>query len=76
MYSTKQVAIKAAMFCPVWFLANYFYNYSLQFTTIGSSTILSSTSSFFTLVIGAMLRLEEFSVLKLLAVFITYINLF
>ena len=34
----------SVQFCLVWFLANVFSNASLQYTTVTSSTILSSTS--------------------------------
>ena len=32
------------MFCMLWFLANYFYNYGLLYATITSSVVLSNTS--------------------------------
>jgi len=40
-------------------------------TSVGSNIIISNTASFFTLIIGSFFKIEEFSVGKLLAVFIT-----
>lgn len=55
-------------FCILWFLANYFVAACLQYTTVASSTILTSTSSVFTLLFGAIFRVERFTVRKLLGV--------
>ena len=53
-------------FCLLWFLANYFVAACLEYTTVASSTILASTSSIWTLVFGALLRVETFTIKKLL----------
>ncbi|KAF2215440.1 hypothetical protein CERZMDRAFT_65730 [Cercospora zeae-maydis SCOH1-5] len=63
-----QTARLSAEFCPLWFLANYFVAACLQYTTVSSSTILTSTSSVFTLIFGAMFKVERFTVRKLLGV--------
>ena len=55
-------------FFMLWFLANYFIAACLEYTTVGSSTILSSTSSIFTLFIGAYLAVERFTLRKLIGV--------
>lgn len=52
----------------LWFLANYFVAACLQYTTVASSTILTSTSSVFTLLFGAMFKVEKFTIRKLLGV--------
>lgn len=52
----------------LWFLANYFVAACLQYTTVASSTILTSTSSVFTLLFGAIFKVERFTVRKLLGV--------
>ncbi|CAO3569948.1 unnamed protein product [Mortierella alpina] len=52
----------------LWFAANWATNASLAYTTVASSTILASMSGFFTLAIGAILKTETFSTLKLIAV--------
>ncbi|CUS07312.1 unnamed protein product [Tuber aestivum] len=48
--------------------ANYFQSYCLKWTSVASATILSSTSSIFTLILGALLRIERFTWAKFLAV--------
>lgn len=55
-------------FCMLWFLANYFVAACLEYTTVASSTILTSTSSVFTLIFGSMFRVERFTLKKLIAV--------
>jgi len=56
------------MFCILWFGANYFAMACLQHTTVASTTILTSTSSFWTLMIGALTGTEKFTWRKLLGV--------
>ncbi|EXJ84490.1 hypothetical protein A1O3_05158 [Capronia epimyces CBS 606.96] len=48
-------------FCFLWFGANYFAMACLQYTTVASTTILTSTSSFWTLLIGALTGTEKFT---------------
>ncbi|KAF2646395.1 vacuolar membrane protein [Massarina eburnea CBS 473.64] len=55
-------------FCLLWFLANYFAAACLEYTTVASSTILSSTSSIWTLLCGSLLRVERFTLRKFLGV--------
>ena len=55
-------------FCMLWFLANYFIGVSLEYTTVASSTILTSTSSIFTLGFGVLAKVERFTIRKLLGV--------
>ncbi|KAG0357657.1 hypothetical protein BC939DRAFT_505208 [Gamsiella multidivaricata] len=66
--SHREVAHLSFAFCILWFAANWATNASLAYTTVASSTILASMSGFFTLAIGAALRTETFSTLKLIAV--------
>ena len=58
----------AFFFCFLWFAANYFAMACLKYTTVASATILTSTSSIFTLIIGALTRTEKFTLRKLLGV--------
>jgi len=60
-----QMAIKIA---PLWFISNYFYNLSLAYTTITSSTVLSSTGSVFTFVFSLNFGDEKFTKWKVLGV--------
>ncbi|KAF2137506.1 uncharacterized protein K452DRAFT_235658 [Aplosporella prunicola CBS 121167] len=55
-------------FCCLWFLANYFTAACLHYTTVASSTILTSTSSIWTLLAGAFIGIERFTLRKLLGV--------
>ncbi|KAH8705080.1 hypothetical protein BGW36DRAFT_366771 [Talaromyces proteolyticus] len=64
----KETARLAAQFCLLWFLANYFALACLQYTTVGSTTILTSTSGVWTLIFGAMIGVEKFTARKCLGV--------
>ena len=55
-------------FCILWFLANYFAMGCLQHTTVASATIITSTSSVWTLLIGAFTKVERFTIRKLFGV--------
>ena len=66
--SLSQTTKLSFQFCLLWFLANYFIGASLQFTTVASSTILTSTSSIFTLIFGVMARVETFTLRKLIGI--------
>ena len=64
--SVRETAWLSFEFCILWFLANYFVAACLEYTTVASSTILTSTSSIWTLILGAMLRVEPFTIKNLL----------
>ena len=64
--SIRETAWLSLEFCLLWFLANYFVAACLEYTTVASSTILASTSSIWTLAFGAVLRVEIFTVKKLI----------
>lgn len=55
-------------FCLLWFIANYFVAACLEYTSVASSTILTSTSSIWTLVFGAVVGVERFTIKKLVGV--------
>jgi solute carrier family 35 protein F5 len=59
-------------FCMLWFGANYFAMSCLQYTTVASTTILTSTSSFWTLLIGAFTHTEKFTWRKLFGVLMSF----
>lgn len=63
-------------FCILWFLANYFAMSCLQYTTVASTTILTSTSSVWTLLIGAITRIEKFTWRKLVGVVASLVGVF
>ncbi|MBK5654168.1 MAG: DMT family transporter, partial [Rhizobium sp.] len=64
----RDTAKLALSFSLLWFLANYFAAACLTYTTVASSTILASTSSIWTLLTGSLLRVERFTLSKLLGV--------
>lgn len=64
----KSTARLSFAFCILWFSANYFAMACLQYTTVASTTILTSTSSIWTLLIGAFTHMEKFTWRKLLGV--------
>ncbi|KAK4203340.1 hypothetical protein QBC40DRAFT_194556 [Triangularia verruculosa] len=66
--SLKETAWLSLEFCMLWFFANYFASACLEYTSVGSVTILTSTSSIWTLVFGALKGVEGFSVRKLVGV--------
>lgn len=55
-------------FCMLWFFANYFASACLEYTSVGSVTILTSTSSVWTLIFCAVMKVEGFTVRKLIGV--------
>jgi solute carrier family 35, member F5 len=63
-------------FCILWFFANYFAMSCLQYTTVASTTILTSTSSVWTLLIGAITRTEKFTWRKLIGVVASLVGVF
>jgi len=65
------IAIRIA---PVWFLSNYFYNTSLAYTSITSSTVLASTGSLFTFLFAVSCGDERFTTYKLLGVLLCFIG--
>lgn len=69
-----ETARLAAQFCMLWFLANYLAIACLQYTTVGSTTILTSTSGVWTLVFGALIRVERFTLRKALGVFASLVG--
>lgn len=67
-----EVAKLSLEFCLLWFLANYLTAACLQYTSVASSTILSSTSSIWTLIFGALSHVESFSLRKVFGVFTSF----
>ncbi|KAL8392728.1 hypothetical protein RB595_002787 [Gaeumannomyces hyphopodioides] len=64
----RETAWLSLEFCMLWFLANYFASACLEYTSVGSVTILTSTSSVWTLILCAVMRVESFTVRKLCGV--------
>ncbi|KXL48469.1 MAG: hypothetical protein FE78DRAFT_141890 [Acidomyces sp. 'richmondensis'] len=70
-----EIAKLSLEFCILWYLANYFVAACLEYTTVSSSTILTSTCSVFTLLFGALFGVERFTLRKLLAVIASLIGI-
>ncbi|OWO99277.1 hypothetical protein B2J93_1165 [Marssonina coronariae] len=68
MLGVQETAWLSLEFCLLWFGANYLVAACLEYTSVASSTILTSTSSIWTLVFGALVRVEHFSYKKLIGV--------
>ncbi|KAF4582153.1 vacuolar membrane protein [Ophiocordyceps camponoti-floridani] len=64
----RETAILSLEFSMLWFAANYLASACLGFTSVASVTILTSTSSMWTLVLCALYGVEKFSVRKLVGV--------
>ncbi|KAL9612509.1 MAG: hypothetical protein Q9167_002894 [Letrouitia subvulpina] len=68
MMSFRETARLGFEFSLLWFAANYFTASCLEYTTVASSTILTSTSSIWTLIFGAIIHVEFFTLRKLIGV--------
>jgi len=66
--SVRETAKLSLEFCLLWFGANYLVAGCLEYTSVASSTILTSTSSIWTLIFGALVGVEHFSYKKLVGV--------
>ncbi|KAL2760546.1 hypothetical protein ACRALDRAFT_1059665 [Sodiomyces alcalophilus JCM 7366] len=64
----RETATLSLEFCLLWFTANYLSAACLQFTSVASVTILTSTSSVWTLLLGAAMGIESFTRRKLFGV--------
>ncbi|KAL6524209.1 hypothetical protein OROMI_031304 [Orobanche minor] len=56
---------------PVWFVTEYFSNSALAFTSVASTTVLTSTSGLFTLFFGAVIGQDSVSAAKIGAVLVS-----
>lgn len=73
--SFRETSILSLEFCMLWFFANYFASACLEYTSVASVTILTSTSSVWTLVFCAVFRIEPFSLRKLAGVMASLIGI-
>ncbi|KAK1253490.1 hypothetical protein MKX07_001567 [Trichoderma sp. CBMAI-0711] len=64
----RETAVLSFEFCMLWFMANYLASACLEYTSVASVTILTSTSSVWTLVFGSLFGVETFSLRKLIGV--------
>ena len=73
--SLKDTTKLSAQFCVLWFLANFATNASLAYTSVASQTMLSSTSSFFTLFIGALGHVETVTKPKVVGSILSFLGI-
>ena len=73
--SLKDTTKLSAQFCVLWFLANFATNASLAYTSVASQTMLSSTSSFFTLFIGALGHVETVTKPKVIGSILSFLGI-
>jgi solute carrier family 35 protein F5 len=69
LLTVRETAMLSLEFCLLWFIANYLVAACLKYTSVASSTILTSTSGIWTLIFGAIARVESFNMKKLVGVF-------
>eukprot|EP01063_Lacrimia_lanifica_P012009 TRINITY_DN1864_c0_g1_i2.p1 TRINITY_DN1864_c0_g1~~TRINITY_DN1864_c0_g1_i2.p1 ORF type:complete len:435 (+),score=166.54 TRINITY_DN1864_c0_g1_i2:89-1393(+) len=62
----------AAKFTPMWMLANYAFNLSLTYASVASNSILSNTSSLWTMLICVCVYGEKAGVAKVGSVLLTF----
>ncbi|XP_073275105.1 thiamine-repressible mitochondrial transport protein THI74-like [Primulina huaijiensis] len=56
---------------PLWFITEYFSNSALAYTSVASTTVLTSTSGLFTLFFAAVIGKDKVNVTKIVAVLIS-----
>ncbi|XP_022755195.1 uncharacterized vacuolar membrane protein YML018C-like [Durio zibethinus] len=71
MLSAKEIAAFGFSLAPIWFATEYLTNAALARTSVASTTLLSSTSGLFTLIIGALLGQDSINAMKVVSVVIS-----
>lgn len=70
-YNAEEVRGVALILAPAFFLSNYTFNVGLIWTSVASSSTMSTLSTLFGLAIGAAIGVERFSVVKLTSAIMT-----
>ncbi|KAI4316418.1 hypothetical protein L6164_024399 [Bauhinia variegata] len=70
-FSSWKIAKCSLYLTPIWFSSEYLSNLALLNTSVTSTTVLSSTSSLFTLFFGALLGQDSVNITKMIAVLIS-----
>lgn len=73
--SVGETAKLSLEFSLLWFIANYLVAACLEYTSVASSTILTSTSGIWTLIFGALVRVETFTFRKLMGVLASLVGI-
>lgn len=74
-FSVTDTAKLSFVFFALWFLSNLLSNAAYYYTTVQSATIISCSSSFFTLIIGAYFGVENFALNKVIPIVISFFGL-
>ncbi|EEF31621.1 uncharacterized transporter C405.03c [Ricinus communis] len=69
--NAKETSLIGFSIAPLWFATEYLTNAALAKTSVASTTLLSSTSCLFTLLIGALLGEESITFVKAISVVIS-----
>lgn len=69
--SSWEVVKHSLYLTPLWFITEYFSNSALAYTSVASTTVLTSTSGLFTLFFGAVIGKDSVNVTKITAVLIS-----
>ncbi|XP_051137478.1 thiamine-repressible mitochondrial transport protein THI74-like [Andrographis paniculata] len=69
--STSEVIKCSLYLAPIWFITEYLSNSALAYTSVASTTVLTSTSGLFTLIFGALIGRETVNAAKIAAVLIS-----
>ena len=70
-FTNLQTAKVALIYFFFYFIASFFSNVAFQLTSPGSASILTSTCSFWTLLIGRLFAVEQITFMKLLSVIVS-----
>ena len=73
-YTHTDMLSIAVILCPLWFLANCCYNYSLLYTSVASSTVISNLSGGFTLFFSWLYGVEKVTTAKLVGLGFCFIG--
>lgn len=73
-YTHTDMLSIAIILCPLWFLANCCYNYSLLYTSVASSTVISNLSGGFTLFFSWLYGVEKVTTAKLVGLAFCFIG--
>lgn len=74
-FTIRETAKLSLVFFVLWFSSNLLNNASYYYTTVQSATIISCSSSFFTLVIGTYFGVERFTLSKLAPLLISFLGI-
>lgn len=68
--SLREIILCSLYLAPIWFITEYLSNSALAYTSVASTTVLTSTSGLFTLFFGALIGQDSVNAAKITAVLI------